>query len=145
MSLDRKRFARLASDARHLGVLRGEAAGSWVIDGNTSEAEARAILQGYEDGDPEVMDLQPSPLSGEWAGDPTPQSLMAELGVHHLPYGDKTDSEEESDLADAYEEGFGEGFWNEVQRAARAKLGVRFKKTKPFEVGRSRSNGRAQL
>lgn len=59
----------------------GENAGSWVIDGNTTESTARAILAGIEDGDPEILDHLPSPQwGGEWAGDPTYEQLAVEYG-----------------------------------------------------------------
>ena len=92
----------------------GKDAGSWVIDGNTSAETARAILKGIEDGDPDVMDIQPSPLSGEWAGESVYELIpelreMEERGEH-----DAID-----EACTAYEQGFGEGFWAEVERAAR--------------------------
>lgn len=104
---------KLATQAHDLGRERGASAGSWVIDGNTSEAEVRAIVKGYEDGDPQVMDMQPSPLSGEWADDPTIGEVLAELGVSE-------DDDVADDLLEAYEAGFGEGFWAEVLRSAEA-------------------------
>ena len=110
-------WARKLAEAERLGRARGQAAGSWVIDGNTSAASALAILTGYEDGDPEIMDLQPDALSGEWADAPTPQSLAAELGLEDdIPEGI-------DDLSSSYEGGFSEGFWDEVVRSARAKVG----------------------
>ena len=88
-----------------LGLEAGRAAGSWVIDGNSSEAQARRILQGIEDGDSAIMDMQPSPLSGEWAG----ESIQELFG--HTP----TDSQ-----LDDYEQGYSEGYWDEVERSCRA-------------------------
>lgn len=35
-----------------LGYRAGEAAGSWVIDGNTSRETCERILRGIEEGDP---------------------------------------------------------------------------------------------
>jgi hypothetical protein len=93
------------SEVRCLAWEHGRNAGSWVVDGDTSPARMREILTGYEDGDPMVLDLQPSPLSGEWADEPTPQSL----GL--------TD-----DQCDVYEFAFGEAFWAEVVRSIKASL-----------------------
>src|SRR5437879_1965057 len=60
----------------------GVAAGSWVIDGNTSEDTARSLLQGIEDDDPMVMDSLPDPSwSGEWADEPTYEELAREAGL----------------------------------------------------------------
>lgn len=94
---------------RGAGVDAGRAAGSWIIDGNTGEDEARRLLIGYEDGDPAVLDIMPAPLSGEWAGDPTPADIVPD---------DSADGSRDH-LLDLYEEGFAEGFWDEVTRAAR--------------------------
>lgn len=95
---------QVLSQYREEGRSAGHASGSWVIDGNTTDAQVSWILRGINDCDPEVMDLQPSPLSGEWAGESMPELL-----------GEYADDEE---VQDAYEEGFSEGFWGEVERAA---------------------------
>lgn len=87
------------------GKEAGRAAGSWVIDGNTKTETVQRILKGIEEGDPEVMDLQPSPLSGEWAGESITEILGAEATTEDM---------------DAYEEGFSEAFWMEVEQSARA-------------------------
>lgn len=87
------------------GQEHGHAAATWVmIDG---EESAQFIIDGYEDCDPEVMDMQPSPLSGEWAGE-----SLAEFGL-----ADAT----EEDL-EAYEFGFSDGFWGELIRRAQYML-----------------------
>ena len=98
----------------------GVAVGSWVFNGNTSEDYARRILTGYEDGDPEVMDIEPSPLSGEWADGPTPRDVYAYLGMSETF---ETDDPAGQLLTD-YELGFSEGYWTEVTRSARAMLGI---------------------
>jgi hypothetical protein len=94
-------------DARNYhaeGLERGTAAGSWV---EVDPTNAQTLITGYEDGDPEVMDIQPAPLSGEWAGE-----SLSEL--------DLADASDE-DLS-KYEAGYSEGFWNEVLRMARYQL-----------------------
>lgn len=97
------------------GLAAGRAAGSWVVDGNTTREAAVRMLWDYADGDPVVMDLCPSPLSGEWADGPTPQSLAAEYGVD--------DADELADVCDEYERGFAEGFWQQALGDARAAAG----------------------
>jgi hypothetical protein len=60
--------------ARYLGADAALAAASWV---EMDEDDARSIL---DDVDPQVLDRYPEPnLSGEMAGDPTPESLAAEV------------------------------------------------------------------
>ena len=95
------------------GLAQGRNHGAYVIDGNTSAAEARRILQGIEDCDPAVMDMEPNPLSGEWAG----ESMAEILGTFDSP-------EDEDAAANAYSDGFTEGYWAEVQDAAEAILGT---------------------
>lgn len=98
-----------APDHHANGYAAGKAAGSWVIDGSTDTETARRLLEGIEAGDPEIMDLQPAPLSGEWAG----ESMRELLGA----------DEENEEAADAYEAGYEEGFWGEVTRAATVIVG----------------------
>jgi len=122
-------WQRIESEAKSLGETiahaecegyeRGLAAGSWVVDGNTSEATARRLLEGIEDGDPEILDGLPSaPLSGEFADDLTPRDVLDwyELGE---------DDDGADDVLAAFEEGFARGVIDEVTRSARAILGER--------------------
>lgn len=90
------------------GYEAGQAAGSWVLDGNSSVSTAQRLIDGYDAGDPEIMDLCPAPLSGEWAGE-SPVELLGD---------DYTD-----DDADQYELGFEQGFWDEVLTSARHMAG----------------------
>ena len=104
-------FAR----ALALGIEHGHNAGIWVIDGNTSDETKRRIIDGIEDCDPEVMNMQPSPLSGEWGGDPSPRDILAELGTDE-------DDDAADDLLTEYESGFSQGYWAEVIHSAQATL-----------------------
>ena len=100
--------------AEVLGTEQGRNAGSWVTDGNTSEGTYRRLLEGIHSGDPEIMDALPSsPLSGEWADDPTPASVLAELSMDE-------DDDAASDVLDAYEQAFADAVVAEVERACLA-------------------------
>lgn len=110
-------FEAAETSAREVGAERGHSVGSWVIEGNTSVESAQAILDGFEAGDPQVLDMEPSPLSGEWADAPTSADVLETIGVK-----DVSDHIEEA-LLKAYEEGFSEGYWEEVTRAAKAVTG----------------------
>lgn len=94
--------------AYRLGKEYGQVRGSWVFNGNTDEVTYRKVLEGYEDGDPEVMDLQPAPLSGEWGGE-----SISELSDY---FGLDL---EDDDIAQDFEDGFSDGFWSEVIDTAR--------------------------
>ncbi len=101
----------MTEEAYNAGKELGEAAGSWIIDGNTTDETARYILAGIEDGDPQVLDaLEPRPpLSGELSGESIPE----------LSYQYDIDLEDERN-ADEFEAGFYGGFWDTVERDARA-------------------------
>ncbi|MBK9976222.1 MAG: hypothetical protein IPP14_15760 [Planctomycetes bacterium] len=107
-----------ACDAmRTAGESDGKNAGSWVIDGNTSDETRARIAQGMVDSDPEVLDALPSLQLGEWAGDPTLEELVA----------DYTDVDPESctpeeleELFQAYSDGWYQGMNDEVERNANA-------------------------
>jgi hypothetical protein len=102
----------LIARADALGTEHGRAAGSWVIDGNTSAETAQAIVRGYEDGDPGIMDMMPSPLSGEWADGMTPARLYESLGI--------PDANAWSDeVCDMYEAAYAQAYWDQVIADAR--------------------------
>lgn len=87
-----------ARDFSAEGAEHGHNAATWI---EVDESSAASIIQGYEDGDPEVMDIAPAPLSGEWAGE-----SLAELGLAEAS---------DEDLSD-YENGYSEAFWTELIR-----------------------------
>ena len=101
------------SKAFKAGQEYGELKGSWVFDGNSEEDAIRRILTGYEDGDPEVMDIEPYPLSGEWSGESMPE-LSDRFGI---------DLEDEQKASD-FEAGFSDGYWSEVVRIGKHILGI---------------------
>lgn len=95
--------------ARYLGVDAALTAASWL---QMTENDARSVLG---DVDPAVLDNYPAPnLSGEWADDPTPNSLFHEL------MGGAPESSDDDDmrdaLADAWVEGV-ESVWSDALEA----------------------------
>lgn len=108
--------------AANIGRRYGVSSGSWVIDGNTAEDRARAIIKGYEDGDPSVLDMEPHPLSGEYADDITSLGILWDVDgdmVHDILSGSGDPEETEQEIIDAFCSSFSEGFRYEVIRAAR--------------------------
>ena len=102
--------------AEQEGHDHGVTAGSWLLDGNSSEDAARRLLRGIEDGDPEILDQLPaSPLSGEYADNLLPRDVLAWY-----------DLDEQHDAADdvlrAFEDGFSRGVEVEAVRSATAFL-----------------------
>ena len=107
----------LEDRAREMGADHGRAAASWYFDGNTTDETYRATLAGIEEGDPVIMEALPSsPLSGEWADDPTRATVLEDLGVD--PEDDTAD-----DYLRAYEDGFSEASLHEIERIARFQVG----------------------
>lgn len=96
---------------------RGQADGSWIIDGNTSADQCREILRMIDDGDPALDAIYPpTPLSGEYAG-----LSMAEIWL------DATGEDEPGDgwplyMADEYELAYWSAWEAEVSRACRYQL-----------------------
>lgn len=89
--------------AYQAGYQHGRATGSWIIDGNTPETLKNKMRQGIADSDPLVMDIAPSPLSGEFAGSSIPE-MSVTFGI------DLADEE----VASQFETGFSAGFWDQV-------------------------------
>lgn len=93
----RDRLTRAYNLAQH----RGAAAGDAMFDGNSTPVQAVALIDGYNDGDPAVMDLMPACLSGEWAGESIPELFDLPIGAPH-PSDDE--------LAE-YENYFQQAYW----------------------------------
>ena len=111
----------MATTLRNIAIAEGKSAGkamaSWVFDGNTDPANYARILKGIQDGDPEVLDNLATPnLSGEWADDPTPQTLAYDLGI-------ETDDGRLDDLCTLWEDAAHLAFWGEIERTCRYHLG----------------------
>lgn len=117
-------YEGLIADARKAGEEHGRAAASWYFDGNTPDETYAAVLRGIEDGDPAVLDTFPSsPLSGEWAGEPTPDSVLEAIGAPADDGSDETDTLRD-ELLRAYEDGFYEASADEIERVARLQVTV---------------------
>lgn len=104
--------------ARELGVEQAKNAASWVYDGNSDRTERAKVLAMMRDGDPEAQDYLPDwpNLSGEWANDPTPKSLVEDITGLDALDAQALDGELENDLATAYEDGVDETFEQECER-----------------------------
>lgn len=106
--------------AAELGRWHGQAAGAYVVDGNTPTATLARLLDGIDTGDPEIIDALPaSPLSGEWADGYTVRDLIRDAGL------DEDDEDIETvldELATVYEDAWSAAMVGEVERAARAFL-----------------------
>lgn len=90
-----------AGEAYQLGQSMGADRASWVLDGNTSDDEVNALLDGIEDGDPITMDAYEVPMTiGEWGGESAP-----ELGIEGVE--------------DSFLDGYYQGYWIELERIAR--------------------------
>lgn len=100
---------------RTQGLADGTAAGTWVIDGNTSDETCREILRLMDDGDP-ALDL-PELRLGEWADDPSFGEILDVAGVPGTVDGDYED-----DLFCTYSDAWYEGLHAEVERACRARV-----------------------
>ncbi len=101
-----------------LGGQHGSAAASWVTFG--TESEARAMLRGLEDGDPELLDWLPQHgLSGEWADGYSGHDLLRDLEAE---LGHEATDWEFEEAADAYELAFSSAVETAVSRSAQRML-----------------------
>jgi hypothetical protein len=79
------------------------------------------VLDGIDDGDPEILETLPyADLSGQWADGVTPQTLCEHVGIDDDD--DDTQAMLGGDLCDAYEEGFNTAAGDAVAKACRAVL-----------------------
>jgi hypothetical protein len=106
----------IKAEAAKLGTEAGEAAASWVFDGNSTQAAYLKILTGIIEGDPLVLDSLAEPnLSGEWGDETTPGTLADELGLAE-------DDLAVDDACEAWEQAARDAFWAGVELAAREAL-----------------------
>lgn len=102
--------------AREFGTQKGHAAGGWAFDGNTPVETYVKVLRGYEDGDPAILDMEPAPLSGEWADGLTNNDVYQAAG-HDMVFN--IDDELGTRLLDEFCEAFSQAYWDEVVRRCR--------------------------
>lgn len=118
----------LSEAAYHLGRKKGARFAVMLINDTTARNAAETLIEGYENSDEEIMDLCPNPLSGEWADDPTPMSVIEDISRLAEAEGllKKTDIQEAMDAAedvlDVYESGYREAFWEAALKLAKAML-----------------------
>ncbi len=100
------RYRDVLKHADRLGRMHGGNATMYYWDSTNPELEDfRKVLNGINDGDPEILDTLPSsPLSGEFAGDMTPQLLYEEVDATKRQIEDAS-----NEICDAYENGFNTG------------------------------------
>ena len=102
------------------GKSAGRAAASWVFDGNSPPQAYERVLKGIQDGDPEVLDSLRTPnLSGEYADDPTPQTLAQLVGLDEQndPEGYRLD-----ELCTVWEDAASMEFWSQIERTCKRML-----------------------
>ena len=116
---------RAEQEAERLGTIAGRNAAAWVEQdtwgGRVTRGEkqaAQAFLDAFEDCDYSALPEPPN-LSGEWAGDETPQSLMLAL------FGDGWNEVEEyveaqQDICTTWEDAANEAFFSFLCASAQA-------------------------
>jgi hypothetical protein len=104
------------NEAHNRGYAHGRNRASWLFDGNTTDETYRTFLRLYNDGDLPDDFLPPDPLSGEWAG----ESISEMLGdlVDPRTHDDADADYWNSDIMEAYEDGFRQGWWDELVATA---------------------------
>lgn len=101
--------------AEEFGKQHGDEAASWVFNGNTPVEEYRRVLLGLEVGDPAVMEMCPSPLSGEFADGLKPNDVFNAVGMN----ASDISSEWGAKLLDVFDEAFTTAWWNNVEATCR--------------------------
>lgn len=91
----------------------GTAAASGVIEEMTSKPDwAQWVIAGFDSGDPEILNLRPDYLSGEWAGESIPEILGLNVG----------DEWPDGDVLDAIDNTFNQAFWTTMIGTAKGAL-----------------------
>lgn len=103
--------------ARRIGEREGQAAGSWVIDGNTTAETIRAIAQGLDDGDPAILDALPLAPPFDVFG-----YALEEIGQEIGAEIDPEDTAGTDALLSAFAEGWNDGATAEIERMIAAQL-----------------------
>lgn len=118
--------------ARAEGAERGRNAAEWYAQDTFggrvtrgADAAARKVLQGIDDGDPEIWDTLPVPdLSGEWA-DLLNGSQLVSDAVEAAGIDEETEDVNSlfADVCDAYENAFHDSVVATIARYAKNTLG----------------------
>lgn len=102
------------------GYSDGRAAGSWVINGNTSDKTCAEIFRKVEEG--EAADFLPTLSLGEWANDPNFPDILAQEKI--VLCGCQAGEAEEDDLWYVYSDAWYEGVYFQVGADCRKRLGL---------------------
>jgi hypothetical protein len=104
-------------EAESIGRELGTAAGSWVVDGNSSTETLRAVIRASEEGEfyTDIVPEASGPLSGEWADGYSLGRFSDDIGVDQ-------DSDEFGDLCSILEEAYWSALEDEAVRSARGML-----------------------
>lgn len=128
LDLTEKQYIALEQKAEKLGHEHGVNAAQWIAQdswggrarGGEDTKTAQAFLDGYDAGDPAILDFYNEPnLSGEYADSWTTPTLYNALGLPEDYEDDSTMA-----LSLAYEHGSSEGFWDTLTQSARAHLNL---------------------
>ncbi len=95
-------WAQAIQQMRSQGETDGRNGGAWIADGNTSAETLQAILDQWEEGDPNAP-APLAPFSGEWADSPALADIIdyaTECDVESLT------PEDMDELGTAYEDAF---------------------------------------
>jgi hypothetical protein len=104
---------KMIAEARERGADAAKAAASWVTDGNSDIDERRRVLAMMRNGDPAADDYLPREpdLSGEFADDLTPRTLLIEISGDDYESLSHAEQERlEQELSEAFEDGVRETF-----------------------------------
>jgi hypothetical protein len=118
----------LLEAAYSLGREKGAFLARGIIDNDTPLSQAKLLIDGYEVSEESIMNVCPAPLSGEWAGEDTPVTIIEEIaGLTETDELLKKISIESamdaaSDVLDVFEAGYHEAFWETALDRAKSLL-----------------------
>ena len=111
--------------ARRKGREDGATAASWFFSDEATERTYQRVIQGIEDGDPEIMDDLPQPdLSGQWADGLTGPELFREACEHAGLDPEEWLEAGFGDVCNAYEDAFLETVEHQIAKEAMTRLAM---------------------
>jgi len=127
----KKSYKQLIGEATELGREAGNDAASWYYNRtDPSRDDLLKVLKGIEDGDPEILDtFASSPLSGEHADSPTPQTLYDMLGM-----GSGRVEFVGDEVCEAFEQAFSTAYESNVVEQTRERLRTNYTFTLDLEL-----------